>query len=111
MSIMCLARDLTLKVRVVARLLRRDAAGRVIDEHHLQQFESSMVEIGRERLTEVSFPLRKRRLEVWIRRHARPHLFRRGAENPRSPKLASKCLSSFSASGCARKFNALTGKS
>lgn len=55
-----------LKVWVVASLLGRDAAGGIIDQHHLQQVETLVVEILAQRLTVIASPLGERGLEIGI---------------------------------------------
>ena len=68
-----------LEVRVVARLLGRDAARRIVDEHHLQQVEARVVEVGAEGLRLVADPLGERRLEVGVGGDAGPDIISRGA--------------------------------
>lgn len=70
-----------LKIGVVAGLLGRDAAGGVVDEHHLEEVEPGVVEVGTDGLVHVAGPLGERRLEVRIRSDAGPVLFGGGAEN------------------------------
>lgn len=70
-----------LKVRVVARLFRRDAASRVVDEHLLEQVEAMLVEWLTQGRAGVSDPLGERRLEIGIRGDAGPDLFRRGSKD------------------------------
>ena len=68
------------KVRVVARLLGRDAAGGVVREHHLEEVEAAVVEALAERLRVVADPLRERGLLVLVRGDAGPDVLGRGAE-------------------------------
>ncbi len=69
-----------LKVWVVAGLLGRDAAGGVVDEHHLEQVEAGVVEVGAEGGVGVAHPLGERGLEVGVAGHAGPDVLGRGAE-------------------------------
>ena len=70
-----------LKVGVIARLLGRDAAGRVVYKHHLEEVEAGLVEVVADGLVRVANPLGERRLEVGIRGDARPVLLGGCAEN------------------------------
>lgn len=69
-----------LKVWVVARLLGRDAFGRVIDEHQFQQRKTGIVEVRAQRLALVADPFGERTLEIGVRGDAVPDLFRRGSK-------------------------------
>lgn len=71
-----------LEVGVVAGGLGRDATGRVVDKHHLQQVESVSVEVLAEGLVVIASPLRKGGFEVWVAGHARPVILGRRSQNP-----------------------------
>jgi hypothetical protein len=69
-----------LEVGVVAGLLGRDAAGRVVGKHHLKEVETGLVEVRDQGNRVVTNPLGEGRLEVGIARNAGPDLLSRGAE-------------------------------
>lgn len=48
-----------LKIGVVARRLGRDAACGIVHKHHLQKFETGLVQRADERVAVVSLPLRE----------------------------------------------------
>jgi len=73
------------EVGMVARLLRRDAARGIVDQHHLQQVKTDVVEVGAERLRLVPDPLGERRLEIGVRRDAGPHVVGGRAQLPTMP--------------------------
>ena len=75
-----------LKVWVVAGLLGRDAAGGVVDEHHLEQVEAGVVEVGAEGGVGVPHPLGERGLEAGVAGHAGPDVLGRSAK-----ETADKC--------------------
>lgn len=77
-----------LKVRVVAGLLGGDAAGRVVDEHHLEEVEAGVVEVAAQRGGLVASPLGEGRLEVGIAANARPDVFRGCAQEAEGEWLA-----------------------
>lgn len=77
------SRHVVLKVRVVARLLGRNSSCRVINEHHLEQVQALVIEVGREWLLVVSLPLGERRLEIGIRCDTGPLVFRGSSESTR----------------------------
>ncbi len=60
------------EVRVVASLLRREAARRIVDQHHLQEIEARLIEVRAQRRPVVAQPFREGRLEVGIRGDAGP---------------------------------------
>lgn len=66
---------------MVARLLGRDSSRRIIDEHHLEQVQALVIEVGREWLLVISLPLGERCLEIGIGRDARPQVFRGSSES------------------------------
>lgn len=68
------------KVRVHAGLFRRDPAGRVIDEHHLEKIKAGRVKVGAESLGHVALPFGERRFEVGKGCHARPLHLGRGSK-------------------------------
>jgi hypothetical protein len=59
-------RSVILKVGVVAGLLGGDAAGRVVDEHHLEQIQPGVVEVRAKLRVRVALPLGEGRLEVRV---------------------------------------------
>lgn len=73
--------NVVLKVRVVARLLGRDAASGIIDQHGLQEIETVVVETRAEWCAHVTRPLGEGRFEVGIASHARPNLLCRCSKN------------------------------
>jgi hypothetical protein len=69
-----------LEVGVVAGLLGRDAAGRVVDEEHLEEVESLVVKVGADGGVRVALPLGEGSLEVGIRGDSGPDILSRGTE-------------------------------
>lgn len=69
-----------LEVRVVASLLGRDTAGRVVYKQHLKKIKTLLVKVRTDGEVIVADPLRKRGLEVRVRGDAWPDLLSRGAE-------------------------------
>lgn len=76
------AGNVVLKVRVVARLLGRDAASGIIDQHGLQEIETVVVETRAEWCAHITRPLGEGGFEVGIASHARPNLLCRCSQNP-----------------------------
>lgn len=68
------------EVRVVAGLLGRDAAGGVVDEHHLEKIQARLVQIRAELRGGVAHPLGEGSLEVGIAGHAGPNVLGRSAK-------------------------------
>jgi hypothetical protein len=69
-----------LEVRVVASLLGRDTAGGIVNEQHLEEVETLIVETGTDRGVHIANPLGEGSLEVGIRGHTWPDVLSRGAE-------------------------------
>jgi len=83
-----------LEVRVVASLLGGDAAGGVVDEHHLEEIETLVIKVLAEGLAVIPQPLGERGLEVGVRRHSGPDILCGGAEQSAGEKLESYLYSS-----------------
>ena len=73
-----------LEVGVVAGLLGRDAAGRVVDEEHLEEVEALLVEVGAQGCLHVALPLGERGLEVGVRGNAGPDVLGGSAQETAS---------------------------
>lgn len=69
-----------LEVGVVAGLLGRDAAGGVVDEHHLEKVQARLVQVRAKGRGGVACPLGEGGLEVGIASHAGPDVLGRSAE-------------------------------
>jgi hypothetical protein len=52
------------EVGMGAGLLSRDAAGRIVDQHHFKKVEAMIVEVGTEGFVLVAFPFREGGFEV-----------------------------------------------
>ena len=76
------------KVRVVAGLLRRDAAGGIVDKHHLEQVKACVVEVGTEGGRGVARPLREGSLEVRVASHAGPDLLGGGSKEATEAEIS-----------------------
>lgn len=74
-----------LEVRVVAGLLGGDAAGRVVDQHHLEQVQTLFVKILAQRQVVLTNPLGEGGLEVRIAGYARPDVFSGCAKESEQP--------------------------
>lgn len=77
-----------LEVGVVAGLLGRDAAGRVVDEHHLEQVQAGIVEVLAEGERRVANPLRKGSLKVGVGGDTGPDVFSWSAEQAVGSKVS-----------------------
>lgn len=69
-----------LEVGVVASLLGRDAAGGVVDEHHLEEIETGVIEVLAEGLGLIADPLGEGSLEVRVRGNTGPDVLGRGTK-------------------------------
>lgn len=81
------ARWVVLEVRVVAGLLGRDAAGRVVDEHHLQEVETLVIKVLAEGLAVIPQPLGEGGLKVRVRCHSGPDILCGGTKQSTGVKL------------------------
>lgn len=61
-----LVHNVALKVGVIAGLLGREPAGRVVHQHQLKQIKTDVIEIVAKRLTLVPLPFREGGLEVGV---------------------------------------------
>jgi hypothetical protein len=73
---------------VVAGLLGRDAAGRVVDEHHLEQVQALLVQVGTQRHRRIANPRGEGGLEVGVAGDAGPDVFGGSAEEAGGKRLA-----------------------
>ena len=76
------------EVRVIAGLLCRDAAGGIVDKHHLEEVKTCVVKVGTEGCRGVARPLREGSLEVGVTGHAGPDLLGGGSKKATDAKVS-----------------------